>query len=69
MGLEKALKREHISCKLFSSVDDVLAVLEKEQPSVLVSDIRMPENWIGLARKNSSQYPRLPVVRDDGFPT
>ena len=27
--LEKALKREHISCKLFSSVDDVLAALKK----------------------------------------
>ena len=27
--LEKALMREHISCELFSSVDDVLAALEE----------------------------------------
>ena len=61
--LEKALKREHISCKLFSSVDDVSAALEKEQPNVLVSDIRMPgESGLVLLEKIKSQYPQLPVI-------
>ena len=61
--LEKALKREHISCELFSSVDDVLVALEEERPNVLVSDIRMPgESGLVLLEKIKSQYPRLPVI-------
>ncbi|GIR49618.1 MAG: hypothetical protein CM15mP58_17150 [Burkholderiaceae bacterium] len=61
--LEKALIRENISCELFSSVDDVLAALEEEQPNVLVSDIRMPgESGLVLLEKIKSQYPRLPVI-------
>ena len=61
--LEKALMREHISCELFSSVDDVLAALEKEQPGVLVSDIRMPgDSGLVLLEKIKAQYPRLPVI-------
>ena len=61
--LEKALKREHISCELFSSVDDVLVALENGQPNVLVSDIRMPgESGLVLLEKIKSQYPRLPVI-------
>ena len=61
--LEKALIREHISCELFSSVDDVLAALEKEQPGVLVSDIRMPgDSGLVLLEKIKSLYPRLPVI-------
>ena len=61
--LEKALIREHISCELFSSVDDVLAALEEEQPNVLVSDIRMPgDSGLVLLEKIKSQYPRLPVI-------
>ena len=61
--LEKALIREHISCELFSSVDDVLAALEEEQPDVLVSDIRMPgDSGLVLLEKIKSLYPRLPVI-------
>ena len=39
--LEK-LSSGRIFRELFSAVDDVLAALEKNQPNVLVSDIRMP---------------------------
>jgi len=61
--LEKALMREHISCELFSSVNDVLAALEEDQPDVLVSDIRMPgDSGLVLLEKIKSQYPRLPVI-------
>ncbi len=61
--LEKALIRENISCELFSAVDDVLAALEKNQPNVLVSDIRMPgDSGLVLLEKIKRQYPQLPVI-------
>lgn len=40
--LEKALSRENIPLRSFSSADDVLVALKEEVPQVLVSDIRMP---------------------------
>ena len=61
--LEKALIRENISCELFSAVDDVLAALEKNQPNVLVSDIRMPgDSGLVLLEQIKLQYPQVPVI-------
>ena len=40
--LEKALAREELAVRSFSSGRDVMAALTTEEPQVLVSDIRMP---------------------------
>jgi two-component system nitrogen regulation response regulator GlnG len=62
--LEKALGRESIPAKSFSSADDALAALDSGQrPSVLVSDIRMPgSSGLDLLRHAKEHYPTLPVI-------
>ena len=39
---EKALAREHIAYRTFSSALEALEALDSETPQVVVSDIRMP---------------------------
>ena len=39
---EKALSRENIDFRAFSSANEVLEALNTELPQVVVSDIRMP---------------------------
>ena len=41
--LEKSLTRQAIPFKSFSNPDDVLDMLEKEKPQLIISDIRMPK--------------------------
>jgi two-component system, NtrC family, nitrogen regulation response regulator GlnG len=61
---EKALAREEIPFKSFSSAGDALAALEDgPPPQVLVSDIRMPgESGLSLLQKVKARYPSLPVI-------
>jgi two-component system nitrogen regulation response regulator GlnG len=61
--LEKALAREGIAYKTFSSAYEVLQALAVSQPQVLVSDIRMPgESGISLLTKVKERYPHIPVI-------
>jgi len=61
--LEKALAREDIVFKSFVSAHEVLQALAAGQPSVLVSDIRMPgESGLVLLDKVKERYPHLPVI-------
>jgi len=61
--LEKALAREGIPFKTFSSAYEVLQALSVSQPQVLVSDIRMPgESGIALLNKVKERYPQVPVI-------
>jgi len=61
--LEKSLAREMIPFKSFSNPNDVLDALEKEQPQVVISDIRMPRgNGISLLQQLKHDYPKLPVI-------
>jgi two-component system nitrogen regulation response regulator GlnG len=61
--LEKALSREGIPYKTFSSAYEVLQALAVGQPSVLVSDIRMPgESGLVLLNKVKERYPQIPVI-------
>jgi len=61
--LEKALAREGIAYKTFSSTYEVLQALAVSQPQVLVSDIRMPgESGISLLNKVKERYPHIPVI-------
>src|SRR6266446_5239265 len=60
---EKALTRENIAFRTFSSADEALGVLPSETPQVVVSDIRMPgESGLELLQKAKERYPHMPVI-------
>ena len=62
--LEKALAREQLAVRSFSSGRDVMAALDdQDEPQVLVSDIRMPGgSGIELLSKVKARMPGLPVI-------
>ena len=62
--LEKALAREQLAVRSFSTSRDVLAALdERDEPQVLVSDIRMPGgSGIELLSRVKARLPGLPVI-------
>jgi two-component system nitrogen regulation response regulator GlnG len=62
--LEKALQREKIPYRSFSNPQDVLdAFDEKQEPQVLISDIRMPRgNGIDLLQQVKAEHPNVPVI-------
>ncbi len=61
--LEKALAREGIPYKTFSSAYEVLQALVVAQPQVLVSDIRMPgESGLMLLNNVKQRFPHIPVI-------
>lgn len=61
--LEKALQRAGLGARSFSSGVDMLEALEHEQPTVLVSDIRMPGvDGLSLLRRVKQLHPELPVI-------
>jgi len=60
---EKALTRENIAFRSFSSAQEALAALEDEEPRVVVSDIRMPgESGLTLLQKARERNGALPVI-------
>jgi len=60
---EKALTRENIKFRIFSSADEALAVLASETPQIIVSDIRMPgESGLKLLQQARERYPQMPVI-------
>jgi two-component system nitrogen regulation response regulator GlnG len=60
---EKALTRENIAFKSFSSAQEALAALDTETPQVVVSDIRMPgESGLELLQKVKQLHASLPVI-------
>ncbi len=60
---EKALTRENIAFKTFSSAQEAIAVLNTETPQVVVSDIRMPgESGIELLQRAKALHANLPVI-------
>ncbi|KZN31451.1 nitrogen regulation protein NR(I) [Pseudoalteromonas luteoviolacea] len=61
--LEKALSRAGFETESFANGQDVLTALEYDQPSVLMSDVRMPGlDGMALLEEVSSLYPSLPVI-------
>jgi two-component system nitrogen regulation response regulator GlnG len=62
--LEKALQREQIPYRSFSNPQDVLdAFDQKQEPQVLISDIRMPRgNGIDLLQQVKAEHPNVPVI-------
>ncbi len=61
--LEKALQQEGMTTTSFDSADGVLGRLSRQQPDVIISDIRMPgSSGLDLLAKIREQHPRLPVI-------
>ena len=62
--LEKALQRENMPYRSFSNPQDVLDAFDnKEEPQVLISDIRMPRgNGIDLLQQVKAEHPHVPVI-------
>lgn len=61
--LEKALQQEGMRTVSFENADSLTERLAREQPDVLISDIRMPgTSGLDLLAKLREQYPRLPVI-------
>jgi len=60
---EKALARENIAHRTFSSALEALDALDSETPQVVVSDIRMPgESGLTLLQKVRERHAALPVI-------
>ncbi|MBB2496790.1 nitrogen regulation protein NR(I) [Aquipseudomonas ullengensis] len=61
--LEKALQQEGMTTQSFDSADGVLTRLTRQQPDVIISDIRMPgSSGLELLARIRDLHPRLPVI-------
>ncbi|ORU92097.1 MAG: nitrogen regulation protein NR(I) [Cycloclasticus sp. symbiont of Poecilosclerida sp. N] len=61
--LETALKREGYNVTSFEGAEKILALLAKQAPDVLLTDIRMPgKGGIELLVEIQEQHPNLPVI-------
>jgi len=61
--LEKALQQEGMTTQSFDSADGVLSRLSRQQPDVILSDIRMPgASGLELLARIREMHPRLPVI-------
>jgi len=61
--LERALRKAQMQVTSFSNGVGVLECLERDQPDVILSDIRMPGiDGLDLLRQISARYPGLPVI-------
>ncbi|MCP8467377.1 two-component system response regulator NtrC [Pseudomonas sp. ZM23] len=61
--LEKALQQEGMTTVSFDSADSVMNRLGRQQPDVIISDIRMPgSSGLDLLAQIREVHPRLPVI-------
>lgn len=61
--LEKALQQEGMSPQTFDNAGSLLSRLERQQPDVIISDIRMPgPSGLDLLAQLRERFPRLPVI-------
>lgn len=61
--LERALQREQLACRSFSSATDLYQALRSEQPRVLLTDIRMPgDDGLQVLSTLRQDYPAIRVI-------
>ena len=61
--MEKALKRSGFSTESFASAEAVASALEYDQPTALISDVRMPgKDGMALLEDIVAKNPGLPVI-------
>src|SRR4029079_4912493 len=61
--LERALKQGGMRTTAFEQADTVLSALRREEPDVLLTDIRMPgRDGLELLEEIRAKRPRLPVI-------
>lgn len=61
--LEKALEQAQIPCRIFDNAEPIMGLLAKEQPSAIMTDIRMPGiDGLTLLGQINEAYPELPVI-------
>lgn len=61
--LEKALQQEGMTTVAFENADSVMNRLGRQQPDVIISDIRMPgASGLDLLSRIREVHPRLPVI-------
>jgi two-component system nitrogen regulation response regulator GlnG len=61
--LERALQAEDLPVVSFASADDALDAIDKSEPAVIVTDIRMPGmDGLELLDRINTRYPQLPVI-------
>lgn len=61
--LQKALEKEGIAVSTFDSGDAALKQLNREKPTAVISDVRMPGiGGLDLLNLLQSDYPNLPVI-------
>ena len=61
--LEKALEQASLNTRSFESGEGILNRLEREQPSAILSDIRMPGiDGLDLLSQVHEKYPHIPVI-------
>ena len=61
--LERALNQAGINNESFDDADQLLQRISKEQPDVIISDIRMPgTDGLELLSKINDSHPELPVI-------
>ena len=61
--MEKAIRREDIQVKSFENAEDILEALEKDQPEIIISDIRMPGmDGLELLQRIHADHPEMPII-------
>ena len=61
--LEKALQRDGVEVRSFTSGEGVIQALRQGQPDVVISDIRMPGiDGLKLLQQVQQEFPELPVI-------
>ncbi|RUO48416.1 nitrogen regulation protein NR(I) [Pseudidiomarina donghaiensis] len=61
--LERALARANLNSRSFADAQAMYAELSKQQPKVLMTDIRMPgEDGLAVLRKLNQEFPHIAVI-------
>ena len=61
--LDKALKKAGFEVTCFESADSVLTNIQKREPSVIISDVRMPgKSGIEMLENVKREYPKIPII-------